>query len=260
MENKSKELEVAIEAALAAGKILEKYFETEILKEYKEDLSVVTRADTDSEEIIREIITRNFPDHAMLGEEGGLTGESEYRWHIDPVDATKNFANGLPIFAVSIALEYKGEVIVGVIHNPALRTLFYAQKDKGAYLNDKKIYVSKDDEKTAIVTVAHSQENKELGRNLYFSLPDKVRSIRNLGCTAMELAYIACGTFEARYQLGFSTYDFAAGSLLVKEAGGKITTLDGGEWKFPENRFIASNGVFHDTLVQEVQKQIKKLK
>ena len=263
MENKSKELEVAIKAALEAGKVLEKYFETEILKEFKEDSSIVTLADRESEEVIKKIISDTFPSHSILGEETGMTGVgSEYVWHVDPVDGTRNFANGIPLFAVSIALALENQVIVGVIYNPATSSLFYAEKGKGAYLNDAKIFVSKDAPDHAIVTVSPGKQaiEKELLLELYHDLPKVIRSTRNLGCTAIELAYIARGGLDGYIQLGLNTYDFAAGVLLVEEAGGKLTKLDGSPWNFPENHFVASNGIFHDKLVNEVQRQVEKLK
>ncbi|MEK7539523.1 MAG: inositol monophosphatase [Patescibacteria group bacterium] len=263
MENKSKELEIAIKAALEAGKIIEKYFETEILKEFKEDKSIVTLADRESESIIKKIILDEFPDHSILGEETGMTKNGgEYVWQIDPVDGTRNFANGIPLFAVSIALVCENEVIVGVVYNPATRSLFYAEKGKGAYLNDKKIFVSKDDKDHAIITASPSKLNidRKLLLELYHNFPKIIRSDRILGCTAIELAYVARGGLEANIQLGLNTYDFAAGTLLVQEAGGKITTLEGKAWKFPENYFIASNGVFHNLLIEEVKKQKEKLK
>ncbi len=263
MENKSKELEVAIQAALEAGKILEKYFETEILKEFKEDKSIVTLADKESEEIIKKIILNFFPDHSILGEETGMTKNgAEYVWHIDPVDGTRNFSNGIPLFAVSIALVHKGEVILGVVYNPVTHSIFHASRGEGAYLNDKKIFVSKDDRNHAIVTVCSSQKNtdKRLDKELLYFLPENlVRTVRDLGCTALELAYVARGGLEANIQIGLNTYDFAAGTLLVQEAGGKITTLGGEPWIFPENKFLVSNGVFHDLLVEEIKRQIKKL-
>lgn len=261
MQNKSKELEVAIKAAFEAGKILEKYFETEILKEYKEDTTIVTLADRESEEVIKKIISDAFPTHSILGEETGMKeSKSEYVWHVDPVDGTKNFANGIPIFAVSIALAQNDNVIVGVVYNPATRSLFYAELGKGAYLNDKKIFVSKDNKDKAIVTVSHGSDiGKKILLELYYSLPKVIRTVRNLGSTASELVYVARGGLEANIQLDLKTYDFAAGTLLVQEAGGKITNLDGSPWKFPNNHFIASNGVFHDLLVEEVKKQKEKL-
>ncbi len=264
MKNKSKELKVAIKAALEAGKILEKYFETEILKDFKEDKSIVTLADKESEQVIKSILLKEFPEHSLLGEETGMTeNKSDYVWYVDPVDGTRNFANAFPLFVVSIALAYKGELIVGVIYNPATRSLFYAEKGKGAYLKNKKIHVSKDDRDRAIVTLSPSQRDvdKDLHRELsyYFRKNNVVRSLRNFGCTALEMAYVARGGLEANIQLGLYPYDFAAGVLLIQEAGGKITALDGGQWKFPDNYFIASNGVFHDILVKEVQNQLQKL-
>jgi myo-inositol-1(or 4)-monophosphatase len=263
MENKPKELEVAIEAALAAGKILEKYFEGEILKEFKEDTSIVTLADRESEDVIKKIILGAFPTHSMLGEETGMTeNKSDYVWHVDPVDGTRNFSNGIPLFAVSIALVFNNEVIVGVVYNPATRSLFYASKGKGAYLNDKKISVSKDDRDHGIFTISPGPGNtdRKLVRELSYVFPKNVvRSVRDLGSAAVELAYVARGGVEANIQIGRYTYDFAAGVLLVQEAGGMITALDGSPWKFPENYFIASNGVFHDLLVEEIKKQKEKI-
>ncbi len=264
MKNKSKELEIAIMAALEAGKIVEKYFETEILKELKEDSSPVTLADRESEAIIKKIILENFPDHSILGEETGMTeNKSEYTWHVDPIDGTRNFSNGIPLFAVSIALALKDKVIIGVVYNPATHSLFYAEDGKGAYLNDKKIFVSKDDKDHAMVTISTSKDkaDQKLCRELLHDLPGGrvIRSVRDIGCAALDLAYVSRGGFEANIQLGLFTYDFSAGILLVKEAGGKITRLDGSPWVFPENKFIASNGVFHDLLVEEVRRQKEKL-
>jgi len=145
MENKSHELEVAILAAKEAGKVLEKYFDTEILKEYKEDDTPVTKADREAEDVIKKIIYDNFPEHSIIGEETGHTKKQEsYTWHIDPLDGTRNFANGIPFFGVSIALAKDSDLIVGVVYNPVTQSLFYAEKNKGAYLNDKKIFVSKE--------------------------------------------------------------------------------------------------------------------
>ena len=262
MENKSPELEVAIKAALDAGKILEKYFETDILKEFKEDNTPVTLADREAEEVIKKIIFETFPTHSILGEETGHTGNNgEFTWHIDPLDGTRNFANGIPFFGVSIALVNNNELTVGVVYNPITSSLFYAEKNKGAFLNDKKIFVPKDDASHSMVTAdpGKKEEDKQLRRELYKTLPTRFRSIRDLGSTAVHLAYVARGALEVNIQLGLQTYDFAAGALLVLEAGGKITKHDGSPWFFPDNKFIASNGVFHDQLVDEVQKQKEKL-
>ena len=263
MQNKSKELEVAIKAALEAGKILEKYFETEILKEFKEDKTIVTIADRESEEVIKKMLSDNFPEHSILGEETGMTkNNSGYTWHIDPIDGTRNFANAIPLFAVSLALELNQELLVGVVYNPSTHSFFFAEKGKGAYFNDQRIQVSKDEAIRAMVTVSRSKEpdDEKLFRELLYVLPKGiVSSVRDLGCAALDLVYVARGGLDANIQLGLNTYDFAAGLLILQEAGGKITKLDGTVWYFPDNYFIASNGIFHDVLVEEVKKQKEKL-
>jgi myo-inositol-1(or 4)-monophosphatase len=258
MENQSQELKVAIESAQKAGAILKDYFEGDIGKELKDDSTFVTVADRESEEIIKNIITQHFPTHSILGEETGLTeNDNENVWHVDPVDGTFNFANGIPIFGVSIALERKGEVVVGVVYNPATGSLFYAEKGKGAWLNNKKITVSKEGKETGMLTSGFSKDEKAR------KLKDAIRTIfpahfikttRNLGCMALELSFLARGGTEVCVQYGLKTYDFAAGTLLVQEAGGVITRLDGSEWKFPDNYFVASNGVFHNELIAEIKK------
>jgi len=163
MENKSKELDTAIKAALQAGLVLEHHFETDIFKQLKEDKSIVTLADRESEEVIKKNIFDIFPKHSILGEETGMTqNENDYVWYIDPIDGTRNFANHIPVFAVSIALAFKKELIMGVIYNPATKTLFYAEKGKGAYCNDKRIFVSKDDISHSIITASRGKgENSE---------------------------------------------------------------------------------------------------
>ncbi|OGI73935.1 hypothetical protein A3D42_00600 [Candidatus Nomurabacteria bacterium RIFCSPHIGHO2_02_FULL_41_18] len=265
MENKSRELEVAIKAALEAGKVVFKYFEEgteKVHKDNSEMVDVVTVADHEAEELIKKILSENFPDHSILGEETGMLEKgSEYIWYIDPIDGTANFSNRIPLFGVSIALAKNNELIAGVIHNPAARELFYAERGKGAYLNDKKIYVSKDSERTGIFTAGTSRtkENRQFVKNLVFDLAEKVRYPRNFGSSVIELSYVARGSTEAHIVTGLRNYDFAAGALLVLEAEGKIIKFDGTPWKFPDNYFIASNGVFHDLLVDEVKKQKEKI-
>ncbi len=262
MDNKSHELEVAIQAALEAGKVLEKYFETEILKEYKEDKSIVTKADKEAEELIKKIILENFPKHSVLGEETGMTENGcEYTWNIDPVDGTRNFANAIPLFAVSIALMCNKDVILGVVYNPATNSLFYAEQSKGAYLNGKQIRVSVDDRDKALITVSSGKNKDDLRvrRDLMRTLPDFVSSVRDFGCTSLDLAFVARGSTEADIKFGLSIYDLAAGILLVQEAGGTISKIDGGVFTFDDTSYIASNGVFHDKLVEEVRRQKEKL-
>lgn len=263
MENKSPELEVAIKAALEAGKILEKHFETDIFREYKEDNSPVTLADRESEELIKKMLAEQFPTYSFFGEESGMTEhKSDYVWHVDPIDGTKNFANGIPLFAISIALVLKNELILGVVYNPPTHSMCYAEKGKGAYLNDVKISVSKDDARHAIMTVSRGKkdEDEKLFKELMYKFPrNVVFSSRDIGCAALDLTYIARGGTEVNIQLGLSTYDFAAGIVLVQEAGGRVTDIKGQPYQFPDNHFIASNGVFHDLIVEQVKIQKEKL-
>ena len=264
MKNKSKELKIAIKAAKSAGKIVKKYFELELDWQTKDDNSILTVVDGKSEEIIKKIISKNFKDHCILGEETGSNQKvCNYTWHIDPIDGTRNFAKGIPFSAISIALECTCDLLVGVVYNPMTDSLFYAEKEKGAYLNNKKIFVSKDDAKHSVVAVTSGsmKDGKSpLFAELLYSLPKNVvRSVRDLGCAALDLCYVARGGLEANIQLRLNSYDFAAGALIVQEAGGMITDLEGNPWKFPENNFIASNGVFHDKLVEEIKRQKNKL-
>lgn len=263
MENKSKELEVAIHAALEAGKILEKHQETDIERGVKEDKSMVTLADAESEEIIKNIISKNFPDHSIIGEEtDAVKGTGSYVWYVDPIDGSRNFAHKIPFFAVSIALIHEGNILVGVVYNPATNSLFYAEKGKGAYLNDKKITISKANKDKCIVTVSVGRGSSQLlRRNLLHDLPENVvSSVRDFGCTALNLAFVARGSTEADIEIGFKTYDAASGILLVTEAGGVVTGIEGEKWKLSdEGSFIASNGIFHDVLIEEVKRQKEKL-
>src|SRR3989344_677975 len=263
MENKSKELEVAIKAALEAGKILEKHQETEIERGVKEDKSMVTLADRESEEVIKKIISENFPLHSIIGEEtDAVKNGSPFIWYVDPVDGSRNFAHKIPFFSVSVALLHGEDILVGVVYNPATNSLFYASKGKGAYFNGKKIHVSKSDRDKCIVTIAAGRKSSQLlRRNLLHDLPDNlVSSVRDFGCTALDLAHVARGSTEADIKIGFKIYDAASGILLVTEAGGIVTGIDGNKWGLSdEGSFIASNGVFHDVLVEEVKKQKDKL-
>jgi myo-inositol-1(or 4)-monophosphatase len=256
MENKSKELEIAIKAARQAGKLLFDYFHgEEDNREVKDDSSIVTVADKQSEEMIKKIILGEFPDHCILGEESGMTdNDSDFVWHVDPVDGTRNFANGIPIFAVSIALEKAGEIILGVVYNPVTNRMFYGEKGNGVWLNGRQVFVSNQDDSQGMLTICAGREKGDL--ELKFELLHKgsefVRSVRSFGCAALEFAYLASGGTEALILLGLNTYDFAAGIFLVQEAGGKVTNMDGSNWVFPGNRFLASNGVFHENLLKNI--------
>jgi len=262
MDNKSNFLQIAIDAAQQGGVVLKKYFQKEILKEYKEDKSLVTQADKEIEDLIIGLINKNFPEHSILGEETGHTKkESEYTWHIDPLDGTTNFENGIPIFGVSVALEHRGELVLGVVCNPITDNLFYAEKGKGAYVNHNKISVSQDNAEHGVLSIGSGREKEimHLARTLLFNMPNRVGKVRYLGSAALELSFIARGGLDGFFGIKLKTYDFAAGLIIAQEAGAMITSLEGLPYKFPETSFIASNGVFHDILVDEIKKQKEKL-
>jgi myo-inositol-1(or 4)-monophosphatase len=264
MENKSKELEVAIQAALEAGKILIHHQDTDIERGVKDDKSMVTLADTESEVIIKKIITESFPEHSFIGEETEeVKHEGPYVWYVDPVDGSRNFAHKIPFFAVSISLLKNEEIVLGVVYNPVTNSLFYTEKGKGAYFNHKQVHVSKANTDKCIVTVSSGRNSEllKLRRNLMHDLPEKVvSSVRDFACTALDLAFVASGRTEGDIKMGFKVYDAAAGILMVLEAGGKVTNLEGNDWQFSDDgSFIASNGLFHDKLVEEVRQQKEKL-
>jgi myo-inositol-1(or 4)-monophosphatase len=244
-------LNIAIEAAEKAGEALSKYFEmTGLEREEKDDKSFVTQADTEAEAAIVDVVTKVFPTHGFLGEEGHDTNpDAEYRWVVDPLDATRNFANGIPIFAVSIAIVQKGVPVAAVIHNPVTRSLYTAEKGKGAAYNGMPMRVSVQAAKDGIVTFGPGQKDKDQLNELFMKSENFFKSKRYLGCTALELAYVARGGTEAFVCIGLKTWDYAAGALLVSEAGGTITGFDGAPWTIAQNYFVASNGVAHDAVL-----------
>ena len=163
--------------------------------------------------------------------------------------------NGIPIFAISIAVAKRNELIAGVIFNPVIPSLFYAEKGKGAFWNKYKISVSSQDASTAMVTLGRSQkdEDKERVIQLFQNLPKKIKTVRYLASAGLELAYVARGGTEGFINLGTKKWDYAAGALILLEAGGKITDVEGNPWNLDQNYFIASNGVIHSELVSAIK-------
>lgn len=252
----NKTLRIAIDAARAGGDILSEKFETSLKTKQKEDESFVTEADEASESKIIEIIKHVYPDHGILGEESGADeSDSAYRWIIDPLDGTANFMNGIPIFSVSVALEYAGQITTGAVYNPVTNSLFYAERGEGAFWNDESIRVSQNKEKNVIVTLGKSTEKIDRDRmNLLFvDLQEKGIRTRHLGSAALEMAYLARGGTEGYINLGTQIWDYAAGIILLQEAGGHITNLDGSEWTGDSDHFVASNGLIHDTLIEQTK-------
>jgi myo-inositol-1(or 4)-monophosphatase len=252
-------LEVAIETAREAGNILLEEFARPVKISYKGEVDIVTQADKRSEQAVVMRLRKNFPDHAIVAEEGGGTeSASPFRWHVDPLDGTTNFAHGYPCFAVSIGLEEAGELIAGVIYQPVSGELFTAAKGEGAWLNGKKIQVSPIEKLATSLLATGFPSNKRMkSPNIHYYWDFTMRShgVRRDGSAALDLAAVACGRFEGFWEFGLYSWDTAAGVLLVREAGGMVTTFDGRPYRLGDRECLASNGRVHPEM-QEVAASI----
>ena len=249
-----KYLEIAKKAALQAGTILREKFGTSLHIDKKGRINVVTEADVASETLIREMITAEFPDHEFLGEEGGLIAHNGApRWIVDPLDGTTNFAQGYPFFSVSIALQVAGEVVVGVVYAPMHEELFHAVKGQGAFLNDKPIHVTDHDvlEESLLVTGFPYDISKapDLHLAIFKAMVTRARGIRRDGSAALDLCYVASGRFDAFWEIGLHPWDMAAGSLIVREAGGQMTDFLGKPHNLIFRDMLTSNGHLHRELM-----------
>jgi myo-inositol-1(or 4)-monophosphatase len=244
-------LNFAVETARDAGRILlERYGRTHTVTK-KGDINLVTEADLASEQLIIERIRSHFPKHAILAEESGsavVDGSSEWKWIIDPLDGTTNFAHGYPCFAVTIACERNGEIIVGVTHDPTRNETFAAERGKGATLNNKPIRVSDTDELgNALIVTGFPYDFKKrenFSRHLTTFLL-KSRGVRRDGSAAIDMAYVACGRFDGFWEEGLNPWDMAAGVLLIEEAGGQVTGYGGSEFDIYNPPVLATNGFIH---------------
>jgi myo-inositol-1(or 4)-monophosphatase len=242
-------LEVAIETAREAGVILLQEFDRPVKISYKGEVDIVTQADRRSEEAVVTRLRAHFPKHAIVAEEGGgsETG-SPFRWHVDPLDGTTNFAHGYPCFAVSIGLEEAGELIAGVIYQPVSGEMFTAAKGEGAYRNGKKIQVSVIDKlATSLLVTGFPSVKRTQNPNIHYYWDFTLRShgVRRDGSAALDLASVACGRFEGFWEFGLKSWDTAAGVLLVREAGGVVTRFDGQPYQLGDRELLATNGHVH---------------
>lgn len=255
MENKSELLQFAIELAKKSGKILLEYYEKDGLNmKSKGYNNLVTEADTAAENLIVEEIKKKYPDNSILAEESGIyETHGSHRWIIDPLDGTSNFSHSLPIFAVSIGLEINGEIVLGVVFTPRINEIFYAEKSKGAWMNDKPIHVSlKEDYENSMFSTGFPYE-KELRKGALVSFNNVTAAghqIRRLGAASVDLCYVACGRLDAFWELSLAPWDMAAGKLIVEEAGGKITKADGSPFEITSKSIAASNGKMHPRLLE----------
>ena len=249
----SEELAAAISAVKEAGEVLRGAFGKEHVVTHKGEVDIVTEADERAEAVIRESLLGAFPSYGMLAEEGGgLVGEEDARWIVDPLDGTTNYAHGLPIFCVSIALERAGKVILGVVYDPAREEIYIAQRGGGATLNGEPMRVSGTEEMIDALMVTgfpYDREEVQVAVNLFGRFAMQTRSMRRLGSAALDLCYVASGRLDGYYERGVHPWDVAAGALMVEEAGGKVTDYRGRVHNLEGREVVASNGLLHPDMV-----------
>ena len=245
-------LEAAIEIAQEAGKILREEFARPAQISYKGDVDLVTQADKRSEEAIVARLTKYFPDHSIAAEEGtGHEAASDFRWHVDPLDGTTNFAHGYPCFCVSIGLAQRDTLLVGVIYNPISDELFAAARGEGATLNGKKIHVSNNATLSiSLLCTGFPVQNRQGSRNLHYYGDFTMCShgVRRDGSAALDLACVAAGRFDGFWEFGLKKWDTAAGVLLVEEAGGQVSDFAGQPYSLGGPIILATNGQIHEEM------------
>jgi myo-inositol-1(or 4)-monophosphatase len=244
------------EAAHAGAAEILRFFNKEFTISNKEGVNnLVTEADHASEKAIIDVIHRHFPDHHILSEETGeIVLDSSYKWIIDPIDGTINFAHGIPLNCVSIAVEHHGEIVMAVVYNPHLHEYYFAEKGKGATLNDKPIRVSEQTRAihSCLVTgFPYTYINSPNGPlEIFERFVRKGVPVRRLGSAAIDLCWVAAGRFDGFYEHKLEPWDSAAGYLIVEEAGGKVTDLTGNKFSVYQHKVLATNGKIHDEMIE----------
>lgn len=250
-------LNFAIQTARDAGRILADRLGRTIQITNKGDINLVTEADLAAEHLIIERIQSYHPSHTILAEESGETvtigGRSEWKWIVDPLDGTTNFAHGYPCFCVSIALEREGVLVIGVIYDPNRDELFAAERGVGATLNNRSIRVSETfDLNRALLGTGFPydvRQRVEFARHLHGFIMN-AQGVRRDGSAALDLAYVACGRFDGFWEEGLNPWDVAAGVLLIEEAGGRVSRYDGNALDIYTPPILASNGLIHDAMMR----------
>ena len=249
--------------ARKAGGVVMDHFARHVTIEYKGEVDLVTAADRASEKLIVEELGARWPEHGIVGEEGTRSNpEAEYRWYVDPLDGTTNFAHGYPVFCISIALarsaksahpgEEREQLEAGVLYGPTRDEMFAAERGQGARLNGKPIHVSK------VTTLAESilgtgfpshKRHKNPNIHFYHQITLRSHGLRRAGSAALDLANVACGRYDGFWEFNLNPWDTAAGVLLVQEAGGRVTRFDGSPFRLDSREVLASNGHIHDELL-----------
>lgn len=241
----------AINLAKEGGKVLLQYWGKVKGTDKQIAGDLITEADKETEQHIVSILQKEYPSHAILAEESGSTKDldSDFLWIIDPLDGTTNYAHQYPVFSISIALLFQGQLIVGVVYNPIQDELFHAIKEEGAFLNGSPLYVSKVEKISQSLLASgfpydrlHNPDNNYAE---FCRLTDLSQGVRRAGSAAIDLAYVAAGRFDGYWEKGIKSWDIAAGILLVLEAGGKVSAYDGSPYDIYAGRIMASNGIIH---------------
>lgn len=246
---------ILAEATRAGAAEILRFFNADFAISHKEGVNnLVTEADHASEKAIIDVIRNAYPDHQVLGEESGaLASTSDYKWIIDPIDGTVNFAHGIPLNCVSIAIEHQGEIVMGAVYNPHLNEFFFAEKGKGATLNDKPIHVSGETRviKSCLVTgFPYTYINMPNGPlEVFDRFVRKGVPVRRLGSAAIDLCWVAAGRFDGFYEHKLEPWDSAAGYLIVEEGGGKVTDHEGNKFSVYQHRVLATNGRIHEEML-----------
>jgi myo-inositol-1(or 4)-monophosphatase len=248
---------VAVAAAQQAGKIIAEACGAEYRVDYKEGAitNMVTDVDRRSERAIVEILHAAFPGHRILAEEGGEHSQKKslYRWIVDPLDGTTNFTHGFPAFCVSIGLEAEGCIVLGVVYDPLRQELFEAEAGKGALLNGRRIHVSKVPtlNKALLVTgFAYDRDSRQRNLEHFERFVLASQGLRRTGSAALDLSYVAAGRVDGFWELRLSPWDVAAGSLIVTEAGGRVTDFAGQPFKGDGAETLATNGLIHQAMIE----------
>jgi myo-inositol-1(or 4)-monophosphatase len=246
-------LETAVEIAREAAALIRESGLRRAGHENRFDLKgehdLVTETDRASERLIVDRLHRRYPSHAVVAEEGGgQAGASEYRWYVDPLDGTTNFAHGFPVFNVTLALEKAGELIAGVIIDPTRDDVFTAEAGAGAYLNQERIHVSKTariEDSLSATGFPSRKRHQNVNVHFYYQLAMESHGVRRAGAAALDLAYVACGRLDLFWEFTLKPWDMAAGALLVREAGGVVTDMHGAAFDLRGPHVLADNGLVH---------------
>ena len=243
--------------AREAGSLLMDFFPQRVKIEYKGEADLVTVADRKSEALILERIRQQFPAHDVMGEEGGrIESGSDYKWYVDPLDGTTNFAHGFPVFCVSLAVEHRGHRVAGVVYDPTRDEMFTAELGGGARLNGEAIHVSATSRLSdCLVATGFPSQKRHKNPNIHFyhQITLKTHGVRRAGSAALDLCCVASGRFDGFWEFNLNPWDTAAGVLIVEEAGGRVTDFSGGPFQLASRETVASNGLVHEALLAEFQ-------